>query len=161
MLTPEAFAQRYTAEQIARALNVGADVVHTMLGTPPDVDADALEALRRAASDARVRIETAIGDAAGEVASAVGVRWDWARVQDAPLCLRLVADRAIAYLHGEIVPDDLEQRRSQAVVTMGMLRKGTRTLVDAQGVPYPARATLRVRAPKATLSGKDGLLEAY
>lgn len=161
MLTPESLALRYTPEQLATALDVEADVVCTMLGTPPETDAETLAELRTAAAGARERLETAIGDAAGEVASAVGVRYDWARVQGAPLCRRLVADRAIAYLHGEVVPEDLEDRRKQAIVVMGMLRKGSRVLVDAEGVAYPQRETLRVRAPDAVLSGPDGFLELY
>ena len=161
MLTPATLADHYAVSQIAVALGVGEDVVQVMIGDTAALAPDDVTRLTPEADRAARRVQTNIAGATGEVASAVGVRYDFSAVEDAPMVARLVADRTMIFLHGDVVPEDLVTRRADSIRMMGMLKNGTRILHDAAGQPYPQRATMRVRAPDPLLTGLDGLLDAY
>ena len=161
-LTPETLALHYSHERIAVALNVETDVVDTLLGEPPaDADPDRRSVLAAAAVQARTRLAAVIAAAAGEVAAAVATRYRWADAEEAPVVTGLVADRTMARLHGDVVPEDLEERVRDSRMLLAQIAKGARRIVDAGGVPVPGLSTVRVSAPPAVLSGPGGLLDAY
>ena len=156
------FAARVQRERIAAAVNATEEAVAVLVGDPPaDLTPDRLAEVTAEAEAARKRIETALGDARDEVASAVAVRYEWNAVRGSALLKRLIADRALFHLHGDAVPEDLEDRRRNSLVLLGALRKGSRVLVDEQGEPFSERARVRVVAPEPILTGSDGALEAY
>ena len=152
-------AARYRRDQIATAANADPMVIDYLLdGPPPGVDMSGMTSDRAAA---RRAIETAIEDASSEVASAVASRYDWAEALETPLVKRLIADRTMFDLHGEVIPEDLEARRRNSLVLLGALRKGSRVLAGADGAPLAERPRVASAAPAPILSGPDGLLERY
>ena len=161
-LTLEEFAARVQRERIATALNVTKEAVAVLLGdSPADIDENDRLELQAEADAARESIQTALVDARDEVASAVAVRYEWNAVRDSALLKRLIADRALFHLHGDVVPEDMEALRRNSLVLLGALRKGSRVLVDDRGEPYLRRPQVRATGADPVFSRRSGAMETY
>lgn len=158
MLTRAELADRVGRRRLRVAANCSDAELDAVLDGLP---AGASDDLTGRVADAASRIDTAIGDAVAEVASAVAQRYAVSTVTAAPMLKRLAADRALFHLHADVVPEDLEERRDHSLKLLAALRAGKRLVTDAAGSPYPRIGGPQVSAPEPILTGADGALAGY
>ena len=161
MLSLADLVVRTGRRRLAVAANCSAVELAAVLNGLP---ADPPERLAAKAAEASAAIASAIADAVSEVSSAVAHRYDVAAVSAAPMLKRLAADRALFFLHADVVPEDLESRYKESSKLLEGLREGSHLVVDADGVPYPRLAGgggACAEAPAPILTGPEGALRMY
>ena len=147
---------RFRRDQVAAAAAVDEGAVALLAGEAP---ADPDGALRAQADAARPVILRAIADAEAEVASAVAVRYRWADAEGLDQVRRLVAERALYLLYGDVLSEDMQARRADAARELEALRSGRRVLTGADGAPVRTAeqatppASFRAQPPIRELAG--------
>ena len=154
-LTLGELVERHSAERVATAAQTSAETVEVLARGETLTGDEAAEA-----EAARSRIETAITDAVSEVESAVAIRYELP-LEPPPLVKRLVGDRALFHLHGDVVPEDLESRRILSLSLLKAIRTGERLLIAEDGTPLRGRPRVRSSNPEGVFTGSGGALEAY
>lgn len=155
-LTLGELVERHSPKRVATAANAPSETVEAIASGELLSGAEAAEA-----DAARSRIETAIRDAVSEVESAVALRYELP-LDPPPLLKRLVADRALFHLYGEVVPEDLESRRIESLALLKAIRTGERLLIGEDGTPLRRRPRVRSSTPaEAVFTGVDGVLAEY
>ena len=148
-LTVAGLLARYSDRRVATAANCDEDVIAALRsGDSSDLTAEQL--LQLAA--VRPRIETALADATSAVQAAVAVRYDLPLPSVPALLARLVADRALLELYGDVIPEDLEDRRRQAGELLAAIEAGSRRLTADDGTPLARRPLARAVAPEPALA---------
>ena len=155
-LTLSELVERHSPERVATAAQTSAETIEVLArGETPSGDRATEE------EAARSRIETAITDAVSEVESAVALRYELPLVEPPGLVKRLVGDRALFHLHGDVVPEDLESRRILSLSLLKAIRTGERLLLAKDGTPLKRRPRVRSSNPEGVFSGQNGTLGAY
>ena len=126
-------AARYTAERMAGALNTTPEIAAAALDEDAAKPADWTPEDVAECDDRRAKAATALRDAAAEAGSKIAVRYVWTAVRDAPVLVRIVVDLAVCELYDDVVPDDMETRRKDALKELDALCRGKRALLDAAG----------------------------
>lgn len=132
---------RYSAARIAAAAGAAEDVAAFVFGAQAPAGFDA--AKRAEAVELGARADTALADAWAEVAGAAAAHYAVPVLPPFRL-RRLAADLALAALCGDVVPDDLTERKGDAVQALADLRAGRLTLVGVDGRDVPRRSAVRI-----------------
>ncbi len=146
---------RYSDVRVANAASADVPIVTAIRAgqAPPDpVKAEEVAAVRG-------QLEAALADAQAEAESAVAARYALPLAAAPRLLVRLVVDRAMFHLYGDVVPKELRSRRQGSQALLKAIRAGERLLVAPDGTPLRPRPRVRTAAADPVLTGPA--LEAY